>query len=78
MSYAQLVPVCGNSAVETGETCDDGNTTSGDGCSSACADETVDPSDPGGCCSTGRTDPRGAMLLGLGSALLVLRRRRRA
>jgi len=29
-------PVCGNSAVEDGEQCDDGNTTSGDGCSSTC------------------------------------------
>lgn len=28
--------VCGNSIVETGETCDDGNTVSGDGCSSTC------------------------------------------
>lgn len=33
-------PVCGNSVVETGETCDDGNTNSGDGCSSTCATET--------------------------------------
>lgn len=32
---------CGNVALETGEVCDDGNTTSGDGCSSDCAsDET--------------------------------------
>ncbi len=29
-------PVCGNNAVEAGETCDDGNTVSGDGCSSTC------------------------------------------
>ena len=29
-------PVCGNSVIETGETCDDGNTVSGDGCSSTC------------------------------------------
>src|SRR5713101_4358892 len=27
---------CGNGVVETGEACDDGNTTSGDGCSSSC------------------------------------------
>ena len=27
---------CGNGSVETGEECDDGNTASGDGCSSAC------------------------------------------
>jgi len=30
---------CGNGVVETGETCDDGDTTSGDGCSSSCAIE---------------------------------------
>ena len=29
-------PVCGNSTKEAGETCDDGNTTAGDGCSAAC------------------------------------------
>ena len=34
-------PVCGNSSVETGEECDDGNTTSSDGCSATCANETV-------------------------------------
>jgi hypothetical protein len=30
---------CGDAIVGTGETCDDGNTTSGDGCSSSCASE---------------------------------------
>jgi cysteine-rich repeat protein len=29
-------PVCGNNIIETGEQCDDGNTASGDGCSSQC------------------------------------------
>ena len=29
-------PICGNTMVETGETCDDGNTASGDGCSATC------------------------------------------
>jgi cysteine-rich repeat protein len=29
-------PCCGNGIIETGETCDDGNTTGGDGCSSVC------------------------------------------
>ncbi len=29
-------PQCGNGIIETGETCDDGNTVSGDGCSSQC------------------------------------------
>ena len=28
--------VCGNGDIETGEQCDDGNATSGDGCSSTC------------------------------------------
>lgn len=31
--------VCGNSIVETGEQCDDGNTDNGDGCSSTCQTE---------------------------------------
>ncbi len=30
---------CGNSIVETGETCDDGNNADGDGCSSTCKKE---------------------------------------
>ncbi len=30
---------CGNSAVDTGETCDDGNTVDGDGCSATCTNE---------------------------------------
>ena len=34
------VPVCGNSAIDANETCDDGNDRSGDGCSSAC---TIEP-----------------------------------
>ncbi|HEY0481676.1 MAG TPA: DUF4215 domain-containing protein [Kofleriaceae bacterium] len=42
--------VCGNGTVEAGEQCDDGNTRSGDGCSSRCLTEvasgpiTIDPS----------------------------------
>jgi cysteine-rich repeat protein len=34
---------CGNAAIESGETCDDGNTTSGDGCSATCATESSSP-----------------------------------
>ena len=34
-------PVCGNGAVEGTEQCDDGNTATGDGCSSECKIETV-------------------------------------
>ena len=32
-----VMPVCGDNQVVLGETCDDGNTDDGDGCSSACA-----------------------------------------
>ena len=32
-------PVCGNRVVENGEACDDGNLTSGDGCSASCQRE---------------------------------------
>jgi len=32
-------PICGNSIIETGETCDDGNIISNDGCSSTCQAE---------------------------------------
>ena len=34
---------CGNSIMESGETCDDGNTTAGDGCSASCATESSSP-----------------------------------
>jgi len=32
-------PSCGDGVIDAGEQCDDGNTTSGDGCSSSCQDE---------------------------------------
>ncbi len=38
---APPAPVCGNSLVEIGETCDDGNTTPGDGCSATCQTEAI-------------------------------------
>lgn len=38
--------ICGNSIIESGETCDDGNAVSGDGCSNLCQTET--PTDTGG------------------------------
>ena len=44
---AEVLIVCGNSIVESGEQCDDGNTNSGDGCSSLCQIE-VSPPPPGG------------------------------
>ncbi len=34
-----LAVVCGNSVIQSGEECDDGNATSGDGCSSSCVFE---------------------------------------
>ncbi|HCC22374.1 hypothetical protein A2480_04645 [Candidatus Uhrbacteria bacterium RIFOXYC2_FULL_47_19] len=40
-------PVCGNSVIEAGETCDDGNVVSGDGCSALCALEGAGPPPPG-------------------------------
>ncbi len=36
-------PVCGNTVIESGETCDDGNRTSGDGCDASCQLEGVIP-----------------------------------
>lgn len=41
-----VAPICGNGVLEAGEECDDGNTVSGDGCSSTCMTE-VTPSPPG-------------------------------
>ena len=35
----QCVSICGNGIINTGEACDDGNTASGDGCSSTCSVE---------------------------------------
>jgi len=43
-------PLCGDGIVDPGEQCDDGNTTSGDGCSKACIDE---PEAGGGGCNAG-------------------------
>jgi|GEM_PF-610567 len=40
-------PVCGNGEVDQTETCDDGNTNSGDGCSSACQNENCIAQTPG-------------------------------
>lgn len=44
-----LETLCGNSIIEFGESCDDGNTTSGDGCSSVCQTEIL----PGAVCGNG-------------------------
>jgi MYXO-CTERM domain-containing protein len=75
--------LCGNGTIDPGETCDDGNHTDGDGCSSSCAIEAcpdsggAGPCDGGGCCSA-TNDPAGPIALStivIGG--LVIRRRRR-
>lgn len=40
-------PLCGNGEIERGETCDDGNVVSGDGCSDTCVDEDCIADTPG-------------------------------
>ena len=47
-AVAVAAPVCGNSIIESGEQCDDGNTVSGDGCSSTCQTEVTPPGNGGG------------------------------
>ena len=58
-TLCQVVPVCGNGIVDAGETCDDGNTVSGDGCSADCQIEkcfgVVCPT--GDQCNNGGCDP---------------------
>ncbi len=39
--FAGTPPECGNGRIESGEECDDGNTTGGDGCSATCQNEEV-------------------------------------
>ncbi|MFO0680573.1 MAG: DUF4215 domain-containing protein [Sandaracinus sp.] len=39
IAFTYHVAVCGNGTTDVGETCDDGNTTPGDGCSALCAVE---------------------------------------
>ena len=39
--YTPITPCCGNTVVEAGEQCDDGNTNNGDGCSSTCQIEST-------------------------------------
>jgi cysteine-rich repeat protein len=42
-----VCPVCGNSTIEPGETCDDGDATGGDGCSGDCQNEGCIAQTPG-------------------------------
>ncbi len=56
--------ICGNGVIETGETCDDGNTVGGDGCSASCQQEDGwtchegKPCEPngGGICGNGKVE----------------------
>ena len=51
-----VLPTCGNGVVESGETCDDGNTVSGDGCPATCGPSCGDGIlDPGEQCDDGNT-----------------------
>lgn len=57
-------PSCGDGWIQTGEECDDGSTTNGDGCSAACAEESgfVCSGEPSACgsaasCGNGQLDP---------------------
>jgi len=45
LQLSVILPGCGNSRVEAGEQCDDGNTTVGDGCSDTCQREAVQVSE---------------------------------
>jgi cysteine-rich repeat protein len=47
---------CGNGVMDAGETCDDGNTAGGDGCSAACQTEPPPPPPHEGCCGDGVMD----------------------
>ena len=80
VALAKSAATCGNGTVDNGETCDDGNTTDGDGCSATCQDESMPPGkDDGGCCSS-TSRPAGPIALALMTLGLVFlpRRRRRA
>ncbi len=58
-------PRCGDGVVQTGEECDDGNLTSGDGCSRACTNEAPSASCNAGysCVVNGKVDMGGGALL---------------
>jgi cysteine-rich repeat protein len=66
---------CGNGQVDLNETCDDGNTADGDGCSASCQSEDTGGGG-GGCCGVG-TNPAAPIGLSVIALGLVLRRRRR-
>jgi cysteine-rich repeat protein len=61
-SYCAAAPVCGNSVVEAGEQCDDGNVVSGDGCSSTCI---IEAGCPGGMISYWKGEGNANDVLGI-------------
>jgi cysteine-rich repeat protein len=69
-------PECGDGEIDVDtEECDDGNLADGDDCSSLCE---LPGGGGGGCCSTSRDRGiAGPLLLAFGTALFVVRRRRR-
>ena len=64
IAIAPAPSVCGNGAVESGEECDDGNTSSGDCCAGDCTFEAVTSpcSDDGNQCTDDECDGSGACL----------------
>jgi len=66
---------CGDGVRSPGEQCDDGNTTSGDGCSAACRSEQPLPPPPG--CSAERACVEGSRLQVRGRSTLGVRLRAR-
>jgi len=54
-------PACGNHVIEAPETCDDGNTNDGDGCSSTCQIEQSIPGDANGDSTVSADDLRAAI-----------------
>src|SRR5262249_29418283 len=59
------IPTCGDGFIDAPETCDDGNTTSGDGCSATCALESVAEVEPND--TTANADASTVQLSGSGS-----------
>ncbi|MFH1759089.1 MAG: DUF4215 domain-containing protein [Patescibacteria group bacterium] len=68
--------ICGNNSVEPPEQCDDGNTTDGDGCSSACTNEggggCGDCANDSDCVDMGMGDPSSSCYLGFGGSSLLM------
>ncbi|MEO0460186.1 MAG: DUF4215 domain-containing protein [Myxococcota bacterium] len=55
----EAADVCGNSVLETGEACDDGNTTAGDGCTETCTIENGGTCSNDADCDSGLCSPLG-------------------